>query len=72
MLKVLGQRMVLCGTCIASGAGWCVLASRMVLCAYGAVRCVVLGKRMELCVVWYWDSVWCYAVCGAGIAYGAM
>eukprot|EP00961_Rhodomonas_salina_P220134 2976176-Rhodomonas_salina.2 len=47
-----------------------------VLCAYAlALRYAVLTQRMAcyavLCYMGYWPSVWCYAMSGTDIAYGA-
>eukprot|EP00961_Rhodomonas_salina_P197938 2670955-Rhodomonas_salina.2 len=39
--------------------------------AYGAMRCAVLTESMVLCNVRYWPRVWCYAMCGTDLVYGA-
>eukprot|EP00961_Rhodomonas_salina_P295572 3935582-Rhodomonas_salina.1 len=55
-----------CGTEIAYGAMGCAVPGYGVV-LYDAMECA----RMVLCGVLYWDSVWCYAVCGTELGYAA-
>eukprot|EP00961_Rhodomonas_salina_P285124 3852964-Rhodomonas_salina.1 len=65
--------------CYASGTGWGVLrvgwycvSGQGTQKPYCAMLSVVLRERMVLCLVWYSETVWCYAQCGTERAYGTV
>eukprot|EP00961_Rhodomonas_salina_P119445 1607162-Rhodomonas_salina.1 len=69
----------MCGTELGYGAIQCAYTPwRGITLPYIPTHSPVLTFRMLLCAgwyalpyAWYWASVWCYAMCGTELAYGA-